>query len=102
MPLKIHHQVSVSPSTQLPTVCTEAEASRLAPMRKLPAINFEAIFRAYGVNNHYPLVKQKMYTKIPNKINAFLNFELFKLVRGLIPVLWNLLSSEETPLFIPT
>ena len=33
-------------AAQLPTACTHEEAYCLAPMRKLPAVNFEAIFRA--------------------------------------------------------
>ena len=36
----------ISNSTQLPTAGTHEEVPGLAPLRKLPAVNFEAIFRA--------------------------------------------------------
>ena len=46
-------------------------------MGKVPAVNFEAIFRALGVISQYPLVKKK-------KKNAFFSFSQETNVRNVL------------------
>ena len=39
-------QLFLLSKSQLPTACTQGEAPGIAPKGKVPAVNFEAIFRA--------------------------------------------------------
>ena len=80
--------------TQLITTCAHEEACGIALMRKLPAINFDAIFREKERTISTHLQNKTINRAFLNEIHASQILSIFGLVRELISVLQNVWRPE--------